>query len=493
MTSVGVLKALGFRPGQALAAVVVPYALVGLVAGLAGVAAGIALTPTMSGILAAQSGLSWNPAPSAGYAALTLAVIGGAVGLAVVLAAHRVRSVPVTTALRGGAGAHSFRHNWLPLDRHPGSPTVVLGLKSMLQNAPQSLMIVVVVALAAASMSFSVGLRSNLFGDRATFVGILVGDAEDVGLSAPSAAQVPALLGALDADPAVRRADVVTARPMTSDRHSLSVNGRGTYAHVPPHRIVTGREPTHPNEVALGVRAAQALGKAVGDQATLSLGGRSATYLVTGLFQSTQYLGMAADLTLDGMRRVEPGLAPTYVAVWLTSTAPADRAAFLERTRRTHPTLVAGASDQLAALDSELGSYADLAATLAAVVLLVTSVVVVIILGLTVRTQLARRQRDDAIQLAFGTTFGALRRQSLVALLPPVLVGAALGAGGAATVVDPLLSALLSSIGIARVSIRLDALGAASLAVAIGVLTAAVVWAATRRVHRLSPVELMAD
>jgi len=363
----------------------------------------------------------------------------------------------------------------------------------MLQNLPQTLMVVVVVALATASMYFSVGLRSNLFGDRATFVGILVGDSEDVGVSATSAAKVPELLDALAADPAVRRAEVVTGRPMASDRHSLSVNGRETYAHVPTNRIVTGREPTYPNEVALGARAADALGKSVGDQATLSQGGRSATYLVTGLFQSTQYMGMAADLTLDGMRRLEPGLAPTYVAVWLTSAASADRASFLERTRRTQPSLVSGTSDQVAALDSELGSYADLAAILAAVVLLVTSVVVAIILGLTVRTQLARQRGDDAIQIAIGTTLGALRRQSLVSLFPPVLLGVALGAGGAAVVVDPLLSALLSSTGVVRVSIRLDALGSASLAVAIGVLTAAVVWTATRRIHRISPIELLAE
>lgn len=481
MTSVGVLKALGYRPLQALTAVVAPHLLVGLLAGTAGVAAGIALTPTVAGLLAAQSGLSWRPGPSPGSALAVLSVSGAAVVLTVLVTAHRVSSVPVVDALRGDIGAHNFRRNWLPLDRHPRL-TLSLGLKGMLQSLGQSVMTALVVALTTIAMSFSVGLHANLAGHRDTFIGmVFFSTSQDLLVAARHPEQLAQLQAVLDGDPAVGRTDVLIGRPMTSGGRALSVTARQNYGQAPAGRLIAGREPLHANEIALGARAARVLGREVGEQVDLGLGETTTTYLVTGIIQSAEYLGMTADVTLDGLRRAEPTLAPNLVSVWLDTADAGHRADFLARIRAAHPDLVSGGGDTSSALDAQLAGYVDILRALAQAVLVVTAGVALLILTLTVRTQLLRRRRDDAVQFALGMTAGALRRQTLVSLFPPVVLGALLGIAGAAVLLDPMLSMLSSSLGIVRWPIGLDATGSLLLAAAvIGTVTLGI-WAATRR------------
>ena len=70
-----------------------------------------------------------------------------AILLAVFLSAKRIYKLYPLSALRGGIETHSFRKNRIPLDRSHGSLSLLMGMKQIVQNAKQSIMIVLIVML----------------------------------------------------------------------------------------------------------------------------------------------------------------------------------------------------------------------------------------------------------------------------------------------------------------------------------------------------------
>ena len=80
------------------------------------------------------------------------------------LSAFRVRKILPVAALRGGIQTHSFRKNHFPLEKAKGGLHFLLAIKSMLANAKQNIMILlIIIALTFAISFFSSALLQHCF------------------------------------------------------------------------------------------------------------------------------------------------------------------------------------------------------------------------------------------------------------------------------------------------------------------------------------------
>ena len=79
--------------------------------------------------------------------------------------------------------------------------------------------------------------------------------------------------------------------------------------------MVEGRWPKYENEIALGVSAAESLEKNAGDTVIVRNGEEEASYLVTGIYQTMNNMGMMVYCTTDAFERIGslPDEMSTYV------------------------------------------------------------------------------------------------------------------------------------------------------------------------------------
>ena len=77
------------------------------------------------------------------------------------------------------------------------------------------------------------------------------------------------------------------------------------------NQMVEGRWPLYENEVALGTSAANSLGVTIGDTVIVKNGEDQAQYIVTGLMQTFNNMGMMAYISKDGYERI--GTMPNIV------------------------------------------------------------------------------------------------------------------------------------------------------------------------------------
>lgn len=491
MTVTGVLRATGYTTGQIMAHVVLAFGGAASVASALGVVASYLVLPAVAGSLSAQSGVAWEPAFSLRAALPTVGMLTGAVCLFAAWGALRIRRVTTVAALRGGIATHSTRTDRLPLDRRRGPVDVLLGVKAMLQQPAQGVILgVTVTALTFASV-FAVGMATNLLGDPVAFSRLVVGDVEDATVTvAPDAdpdavlADVRAVAGVDTAYAASWNGVMIGGEPFVIS----VVDDYDVWRHDPTY---DGRLPRHANEISMGSSAARYLGLGVGDVYVVEHGTNSAEFLISGLTSSGRNLGHTIGFTTEGWLRVDPGYRPATVAAITTpGTDIAATVSALEDAVGDQAQSVVSGSESIRVL---LGGYLTMVSVLATVVVSLTVLVVVLVIALVVTTMIVQSRTALGVKKALGFTTRDLTVQTLWTYVPIVAAAAVVGALAGWVGLNPLLSAALRSIGIMKVELALNPLFVAGMAAGVVALAVAVTLAASLRIGRVSAYALLSE
>lgn len=491
MTAFGVLRAAGFTTAQVIGHLLIVFGGTALVASAMGVGVSHLMLPWVADALAAQSGIDWQAPFSPPATALTLALLTGAVLVFALLGALRVRQVTTVAALRGGTATHSRRSDHLPLATARGPLNMLLGVKTMLQQPAQSLLLLVTITLLTAAPVIALGMASSLTGDTQAFSRMVVGDVEDVtvGLSAPS-----------DTEEVMR---IIRDTPGIEDPYGISWDGQmidddpyvvsvtDDYRVWGTDSLTEGRYPLHENEVVVGASAARALDLQVGDVHTVTSTGRSAEYVVTGIMSTGRNLGRTLSFTTDGMHRLDPGHRPAMVAASVAPGHDID-AVVADLTERlgNRVQLVESSTDSVRIM---LGGYFAMITLLAGVIVSLTVFAVVLVAALVVTTMIVQSQGVLGVKKALGFTTADLVSQIIWTYLPVVLLAALLGATVGAVSMNPLISVAFGTIGMVKMDLSLSPLAVVGSAVGMVAVVLAVTWLAALRLRRVTPVALMGE
>lgn len=491
MTVTGVLRAAGYTSGQIMAHVVLAFAGAAFVASVVGVAASYLVLPGVADALDAQAGVAWHPPLAPRAAALTIAVLTGAVCLFAAWGALRIRRVTAVAALRGGTATHSTRTDRLPLATRRGPLNVLLGVKSMIQQPAQALIMLVTVSVLTFGSVFAVGMATGLLGDPAVFSRMVVGDVEDVTVTmSPEADAADALAEVRDTS------GVETAYAASwigvmigGDPYVVSVlDDYSVWRYDPTYE---GRLPRHANEIFLGSSAARRLGLGVGDTYAVEYGDRSGEYVISGLTSTGRNLGYAIGFTTDGWERVDPGYRPSSVAAY--TTGGADVSQVVDAVR-----VAVGGDAQSVIAGSEsvrvlLGGYLTMVSVLAGVVVGLTILVVILVISLVVTTMIVQSGTVLGVKKALGFTTRDLTVQTVWTYVPVVAIAAVAGALAGWGGLNPLLSAALRSIGVMKVELTMNPALVGGMAAAVLALAVVVTLAASLRIGRVSAYALLSE
>jgi putative ABC transport system permease protein len=303
---IGLLKAVGVTPRQVTGSVLLAHMFVAALGVLAGWVLG--------GLLAGRLQLSTGRVIGGAGASFPLSrlliafvVIECIVVVSVVVPAWRAGRLSTSAAL-SSATVLRGRRSWLA--RLLLGPIGGAGVRDAFARPARSVFTVLALAVAIVAVVVSMGFNRTVdhaFADPAS-----TGDPYDV-IVAPhdGAAYRAHTARALDADRNVSSWFTTTEQTGLIDGASYLTRALGGDVARSGYVVESGRLPRADDEAIAGYGLLQAIGASVGDDVTVRIGGKDATFHLVGWYRDTEDTGQVLMFTLAGLHRVDP-------------TAPAD-------------------------------------------------------------------------------------------------------------------------------------------------------------------------
>jgi putative ABC transport system permease protein len=337
---IGVLKSIGFTPGQVVAAYVGQAVAPAVLGCLAGLVIGNLLTAPLLGRTASAYGVAALGVP-AWVDALVPAAMCALVAIAALAPALRAGRLSAAAAMAAGraprAGRGYLAHRLLGRVALPRPVTI--GLAATFARPSRAAVTLAVILLGAGAVTLAAGLAGSLtqvvYGlslarteqVRVSYLGpgagVRVGPGGGPGPAGPpgglrytgpgqpmGAAQQRAAAAALRAQPGtlhyVAEADQQASMPGVAGQIQVTAL-RGNAAWT-GYGLISGRWYSGPGQADVPTYFLSATGKAVGDTVTITLDGRATPVRIVGEIFDYSGLEMVTDWTT--VARADPGLAP---------------------------------------------------------------------------------------------------------------------------------------------------------------------------------------
>lgn len=297
MINMGVLKAIGYTSSMIMGTMVCPYLFAGIFAALIGVIISYSILPTLSDMLALQSGFSFVLDFDAGALVISVCVLLAVIVLFTYRAARGIRKLQPINAIRGNGEGKHVKKNHLPLDVTAGNIQILLMLKQIFISAKQNVLLFFVSFVLTILVAFAGTLFYNVIIEPDNFMTTLSEEMPDV-IIQPEGERIEELQEVLQRR--VLRENVLQYMIGTVELGDLGITvfACEDFSAVSNDLCYAGRNPQTEDEIAVG--SAFAGEYEIGDTVVIRDGEISHTYEVVGFVQSVNYQGKICELTIDG-------------------------------------------------------------------------------------------------------------------------------------------------------------------------------------------------
>ena len=488
MPKIGSLQSIGYTSRQIIASFVVQYGGIVLCVAILSVVPAFFLLPVVSHVLAADSGMYWNPGFMPDTALMAVLGLTLVVVLFTRLSCGGIKKIAPVLALRGGLKTHSFKRNPLPLHKTMLSINAALGLKSVLQGVRQSIMMFVVVGAVSLTAVIALVVFYNSAIDVTAFELIPGIERANGQIIFANNVDVYEYQERVNAHPDVRDSMFYSVTNLSIEGESSNIGIMEDYGRRVTQNVFRGIFPRYANEVALSGQTARFFGVGIGDEVVI--GDYNHRFLVTGL-TSGMYGAFRAYITTEGMRTINPDFAQSILLVYLNEGI--DAALFIEEMESYFGEAVFHVADVDAAFEAGVGGIAGVMSLVGVVIIIVSAFVIVLVLYFVIAGTIVRRRRDLGIQKAIGYTTSNLMRQITLQLTFPIVIGVVAGTVAGIFSVNPLMTMGMAGMGIMQVSFIVNPVWAIVGGITIVVLAYTVSTLVTLRIRKISAYKLVTE
>ncbi|MEK3889820.1 ABC transporter permease [Bacillus sp. FSL K6-3431] len=490
MANIGVLKSIGYTSRQILSSIILQYILIALCGSIVGIALSYALMPLIGGIISTLSGLIWLQSFDMIVNLISIFFVTICVVLVTLLSALRVRKILPVVALRGGIQTHSFRKNRIPLEKAKGDLHFLLAIKSMLANAKQNIMIVLIIMALTFATVFSVVLYYNIASDKTAFVNLFGSEPANVYIAVKSDADIRDLLSNIEQMDHVRKVNIFDLINTNIDSQIVYTNVTDHYNQLENNIVYEGRQPKYENEISISWVVSSQINKGIGDTVEVEYGTETISYLVTGLSQSIGNLGQIASLTMEGMQQLQSDYKGATLYVYLDGISNKD---FIKNVQEQHGNYIVETLDIDENIESQTSMYTAAVFAVMVMVLTITILVVVMILYLVIKTMIIKRKKEFGVMKAIGYSTIQLMNQISISFLPVIITGVTIGGVLGLYFTNPMLSVLLSSAGVKRLDFIIHFPTILMICGGILILSYIVSMLVSRRIKKISAYGLITE
>ena len=495
ISNIGALRAVGFTILQVRRSLMIEYSIVAAVAAVIGISLSYILFPVLEEYATRQlSGLVWDGGfmPS-----ISLTVLAGLILVMIAVSfvsTHLIRNIHPATALRFGLESHSFKKNYLPLDKTNGKLDILLALKSTLQNKGQNVIIAGVILAVSFMTAFSAILFYNTRVDITKFQRLLQGDAPDayVNLKYDTEEEMYECIRK------IQEMDVVTEAYGlgNTDAHTGDYSCYLLYSDKPQDvycGVYEGEMAVLENEAVVGGVLAEKQGLGIGDEIKIKYMDKEESFLITGLQQAVYGFGERIYISDEGFRRL--GGEPQYTYIRVRIKDPSDQAVdeFLEEAS-------ALLGDNCTSTENyyhhqrSTDNVPVFAVSLVVLVLIVLNIVTVaIVIRLLLKTVFIKREKEFGIKKAVGFTSRQLRLQLALSLIPVSMIGSVLGGILSCFTTNRLFDLVFKSYGIRNSDLIINPIVIPVTFILVTLMVFVIALAMTAKMKKISAYKLISE
>ena len=145
------------------------------------------------------------------------------------------------------------------------------------------------------------------------------------------------------------------------------------------------------------------------------------------------------------------------------------------------------------AMAVQLESYTSVVPLLSRTLMVFTGLVVVLVVALMTTSLVARSRRTSGLLKALGMTSRQAAAQVRWTILPPLVLGTVLGCVAGGVLVMPLLEAMLSGVGIRKITVGIPLWPTLAVGAVVLLTAVAATVAATRPVRKVTAYCLLTE
>jgi putative ABC transport system permease protein len=443
---IGILKGIGFTPGQVVGVFVGAMLLPTIVGCIIGIPLGaLGAQPILQNVAGAMD----LPTPSSFAPLIDLMVLLGillVVALAAALPARRAGRLNAVRAIAHGSGQEQGRPSRLSqtLDGWGLPRFLSLGAGQAFARRMRGILTVVAVLIGVATLTFALGFHATsdrMASDPAFHSVDYLGGSYQIKLDPRGGYTDQQVMRLLRAQPGtkyvVAYSDLFVKVPGVSDPiQAIGVRGDATRL---GYRAQTGRWFLRPGEVVLGGAAFNATHAHLGSTLTVSYLGRSDRVRVVGTYFDTTSSGRVMRFPYADLLHLSPGIQPYHYAVQLRPGT--DAGAYARRLQAIEPTFVA------LELNNQSSPEASILGGVVSALAVILGLIAIVGVFNTVLLNTRERLRDMAVLKALGMspaeTFAMVAASACVV----GLLGGVLGVPAGVFLEQQVLALMASSVG----------------------------------------------
>lgn len=490
LKNLGILMTSGYTKKQLLGSTCMEMLLISVTGSCFGLIIGVLLNQTVGTLVSSLIGLKWNQPLDVSTAVLVFVLMNLVVLLVTVLSGRVYGRIEILEALRGGIKTHNFRGNPLPLVKCPLPQPLALGIKSILGEKRKNAAIMVVVTLLGFASSIGFALFQNFAAEDQALTEMMGVELGTVLLSGQGIEKAGKKIETWDE---VRKVLYYDNRSVELTAGEKQIMLTCDFWKEPEQNeysvLIEGRLPKYDNEISVTAIVADQLGVTVGDIIYVKGDQEKKDYIISGITQQMEMLGLKATMTMEGAARVNGSSVVNQIRVYTKDDCAYEQ---IEKKIKTEfPDLdITSLSENM---EIVLSSVKAAMAILCVVFVVITVVIVTLTIILLVKTKITREWKQYGVYKALGFTTGELIVQIQMSSLPVFLTGSIIGAVLSVYLLNPLVQTCLSSAGIVQSDLTVHVQWLVLSVVIIMAVSAGVSFLCAYRVRKVEPVKMLTE
>lgn len=490
LKNLGILMTSGYTKGQLMGSTCMEMLLISVTGSCFGLIIGVLLNQTVGTLVSSLIGLKWNQPVDVSTAVLVFVLVNLVVLLVTVLSGRVYGRIEILEALRGGIKTHNFRGNPLPLVKCPLPQPLALGIKSILGEKRKNAAIMGVVTLLGFASSIGFALFQNFAAEDQALTEMIGVELGTVLLSGPEIEEAGKKIETWDE---VRKVLYYDNRSVELTAGEKQIVLTCDFWKEPEQNeysvLIKGRLPKYDNEISVTAIVADQLGVTVGDIIYVKGDQEKKDYIISGITQQMEMLGLKATMIMEGAARVNGSSVVNQIRVYTKDDCAYEQ---IEKKIKTEfPDLdITSLSENM---EIVLSSVKAAMAILCVVFVVITVVIVTLTIILLVKTKITREWKQYGVYKALGFTTGELIVQIQMSSLPVFLTGSIIGAVLSVYLLNPLVQTCLSSAGIVQSDLTVHAQWLVLSVVIIMAVSTGVSFLCAYRVRKVEPVKMLTE
>jgi len=490
LKNVGILQAAGYTSRQLNFSVLIEMGIVAMTSVIAGIVLGVAGSSVIGGFEGVMLGLSWTQTWSLKSLCLTVVIIMGTVLSVAFLCGRIYKKISVLEALRGGIRTHNFKKNHFGFDKTKMPVSLALAGKNLMNEKAKNLSVFCIVMILAFSACMGFGLYENfavrkdallkMVGVESGDLIIAGGDMEAIGEELEGWEEIESVL---------YYSGISLKLESKEEETSVSCDVWKDPALARNEMVIDGRLPIYDNEIVVTNNIAKILDVEVGDTIYVTGQGERMNYIVCGIDQKINNMGLKALMSQEGAKRLNGSNQAFFLYLYTKDDVTYEHMS--KKLLDNYPDM--SMTDSEKSVVSIMNSVVMAMVAICVIFVVITIFVVAMVEVLLVKSKIIRERKNLGLNKALGFTTGQLVLQTMLMNLPMITFGAVCGTILSNYLMEPMVLICLSFCGIEKCPFTINFGWMVVTVVGIIVVAAAASLFSAVKIRNIEPVKMLTE